>query len=226
MIGHSQRMARPSTSPRERFTVTDELVTVRGRQLRVQVRRPQAPSGPPLLVLNGIGAALDLLDPFVAALPADREMIRFDPPGIGGSPAVLLRYHLTTFAPVVGDPSSARPRRVDVLGHSGGGRWPSSSPSSVRRRSAASCSSPRPPGRSRYRRARGCSAGSSRRGGHRTRRLRWPSPPSSSAARCAPTRSARPTRWRRSPTACTAAGVVTPSSWPRPSAGRASPCSA
>ncbi len=63
-------MARPLTSPRGRFTVTDELVTVRGRRLRVQVRRPQAPSGPPLLLINGIGAALD------AARPVRRRAAR------------------------------------------------------------------------------------------------------------------------------------------------------
>jgi len=116
-------MACPSTTPNaERLTVTDELVTVRGRRLRVQVRRPQSVSGPPLLVLNGIGAALDLLDPFVDALPPDREIVRLDPPGIGGSPNVLLPYHLTTFAPVVGDLVTALDHgRVDVLGYSWGG---------------------------------------------------------------------------------------------------------
>ena len=63
-------MARRSTSAaRDPPTVTDGLVTIRGRRLRVQVRRPQAPSGPPLLLINGIGAALDLLDPFVARCP-------------------------------------------------------------------------------------------------------------------------------------------------------------
>lgn len=116
-------MARPLTSPRGRFTVTDELVTVRGRRLRVQVRRPQAPSGPPLLLINGIGAALDALDPFVAALPADREVIRFDPPGVGGSAPAALAYHVTTFTPVVGDLVTRLGHdRVDVLGYSWGGQ--------------------------------------------------------------------------------------------------------
>jgi poly(3-hydroxyalkanoate) depolymerase len=116
-------MACPSISPNaERLTVTDGIVTVRGRKLRVQVRRPQTASGPPLLVLNGIGAALDLLDPFVEALPADREVVRLDPPGVGGSPDVLLPYHLTTFAPVVGDLLlKLGYGRVDVLGYSWGG---------------------------------------------------------------------------------------------------------
>jgi poly(3-hydroxyalkanoate) depolymerase len=116
-------MARPLSSLRARFIVTDELMTVRGRQLRVQVRRPQAPSSPPLLVINGIGAELDLLDPFVAELPADREVILFDPPGIGGSPAAALGYHLTTLAPVVGDLITQLGHdRVDVLGYSWGGQ--------------------------------------------------------------------------------------------------------
>jgi poly(3-hydroxyalkanoate) depolymerase len=123
MIGQARRMARPSISAHtERPTVTDGLMAVRGRRLRVQVRRPQAPSGPPLLLLNGIGAPLDLLDPFVDALPADREIIRLDPPGIGGSPDVVLPYHLTTFAPVVGDlVAQLGHDRVDVLGYSWGG---------------------------------------------------------------------------------------------------------
>lgn len=116
-------MARPSTSPdAERYAVTDELVSVRGRRLRVQVRRPHAPVGAPLLMINGIGAPLDLLDPFADTLP-DREIVRFDPPGIGGSPDVLRPYHVTTFAPVVGDlVTQLGYGRVDVLGYSWGGQ--------------------------------------------------------------------------------------------------------
>src|SRR5690349_17881667 len=105
-------MARPSSSPNAERHTTDELVAVRGRRLRVRIRRAPAPAGPPLLVLNGIGAAL----------PADREVIRLDPPGIGGSPDVVLPYHLTTFAPVVGDLVTALGHdHVDVLGYSWGG---------------------------------------------------------------------------------------------------------
>ena len=59
-------MAQPSTSPdQEEATTTDQLLSVRGRRLRVVVRTPPRPAGPPLLLLNGIGATLDLLDPFV-----------------------------------------------------------------------------------------------------------------------------------------------------------------
>jgi poly(3-hydroxyalkanoate) depolymerase len=116
-------MAGPSTFPSAERLTTDEIVTVRGRRLRVRVQRPQAPSGRPLLVLNGIGAPLDVLDPFVDALPADREIVRFDPPGIGGSPDAVAPYHLTTFAPVVRDLVARLGHdRVDVLGYSWGGQ--------------------------------------------------------------------------------------------------------
>ena len=102
--------------------VIDEVMAVGCRRLRVHVRRPRRPVGPPLLVINGIGAALDLLDPFVDALPDDRDIIRFDPPGIGGSPNTLLPYHMTTFAPVLGDlVAKLGHDHVDVLGYSWGG---------------------------------------------------------------------------------------------------------
>lgn len=115
-------MARPSPAPDAKRRSTDEIVAVRGRRLRVRISHADAPSGPPLLVLNGIGASLDVLDPFVDALPKDCEVIRLDPPGVGGSPDVLLPYHLTTFAPVVGDlVTKLGYGRVDVLGFSWGG---------------------------------------------------------------------------------------------------------
>jgi len=40
----------------------------------------------PLLLINGIGASLELLEPFVDALEPAIEVIRFDVPGVGGSP--------------------------------------------------------------------------------------------------------------------------------------------
>jgi poly(3-hydroxyalkanoate) depolymerase len=100
----------------------EALVEVRGRRLRVAVRPSATRTGPPLLLLNGIGAPLELLDPFVAALPADRAVVRIDPPGIGGSPEATLPYHLTTLAPVVGDLMRALGHeQADVLGYSWGG---------------------------------------------------------------------------------------------------------
>jgi poly(3-hydroxyalkanoate) depolymerase len=49
-----------------------------------------------LLLCNGIGASLELLQPFVDALDPQRPVIRFDLPGIGGSPAPVVPYHLAT----------------------------------------------------------------------------------------------------------------------------------
>ena len=40
----------------------------------------------PLLIINGIGASLELTQPFVEALDPAQEVIRFDVPGVGGSP--------------------------------------------------------------------------------------------------------------------------------------------
>jgi poly(3-hydroxyalkanoate) depolymerase len=92
-----------------------------GRVLRVAVREGTL-HGPPLLLCNGIGVSLELLQPFVDALDPRRGVIRFDMPGVGGSPAPVLPYHLATSAPLLsslldqlGGP------QADVLGISWGG---------------------------------------------------------------------------------------------------------
>lgn len=99
-------------------------VVVGGRSLRVAVRPASGP-GPrrtPLLICNGIGAATDVLDPLVDALPANLDVIRFDPPGIGGSPMPSLPYHLTWMAHRLGQVLTRMGvREVDVLGFSWGG---------------------------------------------------------------------------------------------------------
>ncbi|TQN41163.1 poly(3-hydroxyalkanoate) depolymerase [Blastococcus colisei] len=98
-------------------------VTVGGRTLRVSVRRGTDAGVPALLLMNGIGASLEVLQPFVDALDRRRSVIRFDVPGVGGSPRPVVPYNLSTFSPVVSgmlgrlgfdDP-------VDVLGLSWGG---------------------------------------------------------------------------------------------------------
>lgn len=99
-------------------------VTVRGRLLRVAVRRAEGARGvrTPLLLMNGIGAALDVLDPLVERLPPDLEVIRFDVPGIGCSPAPVLPYTYAALASRVGALlRTLGYDRVDVLGYSWGG---------------------------------------------------------------------------------------------------------
>ena len=72
-------------------------VTVLGHQVRVSVRPGTGP-GPPLVICNGIGASLDLLDPFVDAVDPRLEVVRFDVPGTGGSPTPRLPYNFPLLA--------------------------------------------------------------------------------------------------------------------------------
>jgi poly(3-hydroxyalkanoate) depolymerase len=104
-----------------------ETLTVRGRVLRVAVRpgdpvRAGDPGWPPLLLCNGIGASLELLQPFVDELDPRREVIRFDMPGTGGSPTPLIPYHLSILAPMLRDLlDQLGHQQADVLGISWGG---------------------------------------------------------------------------------------------------------
>jgi poly(3-hydroxyalkanoate) depolymerase len=99
-------------------------ITVRRRRLRVAVRRAVG-SGPPrtpLLLMNGLGARLEVLQPLVDRLPPELEVIRFDVPGVGGSPAPYLPYNYATLASFVGAlVRTLGHDRVDVLGFSWGG---------------------------------------------------------------------------------------------------------
>jgi poly(3-hydroxyalkanoate) depolymerase len=92
-----------------------------GQLLRVAIRRGSA-AAPPLLLFNGIGANLELVEPFVAALD-DVTVIIFDVPGVGGSPVPLIPYRFSTLA-VLSDKLLTRlgyTGPVDVLGVSWGG---------------------------------------------------------------------------------------------------------
>jgi poly(3-hydroxyalkanoate) depolymerase len=98
-----------------------DRVRVLGHELRVDLRPGTAP-GPPLVLCNGIGASLDLLQPFVDQVDARVEVIRFDVPGVGGSPGPKVPYNFALLACLVG----AMVRRLghdrfDALGISWGG---------------------------------------------------------------------------------------------------------
>jgi poly(3-hydroxyalkanoate) depolymerase len=95
---------------------------VAGRQLRVAVRRGDG-SRVPLLLFNGIGASLDLLQPFVDALDPALEVIRFDVPGVGGSPLPVRPYRFTGLCRLTAQLLTALGyhQAVDVLGISWGG---------------------------------------------------------------------------------------------------------
>src|ERR1700680_4360352 len=75
-------------------------ITVRGQRLRVVIRQGDG-TRTPLLLLNGIGVNLEVLQPFVDALNPGIEVIRFDVPGTGGSPAPLIPYRFSMHARLV-----------------------------------------------------------------------------------------------------------------------------
>src|SRR5215469_15823176 len=97
------------------------IVNVYGQRLRTTIRRGDG-SRTPLLLMNGIGANLELLQPFVDQLDPALDVIRFDAPGVGGSPTPLLPYRFPALAFLVGRLLDALGYdRVDVLGISWGG---------------------------------------------------------------------------------------------------------
>jgi poly(3-hydroxyalkanoate) depolymerase len=99
--------------------VTD--LDVAGHRLRVAVH-PGAPGRRPLVLVNGIGASLELLDPLVGALDPDRPVIRFDVPGIGGSPMPWVPLPMAGLAALVaGILDALGHARADILGLSWGG---------------------------------------------------------------------------------------------------------
>ena len=109
------------TSPELVDAMHIQTIDLDGQLLRVGVRRGSDAS-PPLLVFNGIGANLELVEPFVAALD-DVTVIVFDVPGVGGSPVPLIPYRFSTLA-VLSDKLLTRlgyAGAVDVLGVSWGG---------------------------------------------------------------------------------------------------------
>ncbi|MGY1806648.1 poly(3-hydroxyalkanoate) depolymerase [Blastococcus sp. SYSU D00669] len=115
----SSTSSRPAGHPPERV----RTLTAGGRTLRVAVRPGTAADVPPLLLMNGIGASLEVLQPFVDAVDRRRTVIRFDVPGVGGSPRPVVPYVLATFTPVVAAMLSelGHDDEVDVLGLSWGG---------------------------------------------------------------------------------------------------------
>jgi len=96
-------------------------VRVAGHEIRVSTR-PGTGTGPPLVLCNGIGASLDLLEPFVRALPAELTVVSFDVPGVGGSSMPRTPYNFAMLSVLLGRLLDALGHdRVDVLGISWGG---------------------------------------------------------------------------------------------------------
>ncbi len=117
--GESLGARRAARRARQR-SVTRTVVVGR-TPLRIAIR-PGTGSGPPLLLANGIGASLETFEPFLAALDPAIEVIRFDVPGVGGSPLPARPYRFGTLAHLLaGLLDHLGHDQADILGISWGG---------------------------------------------------------------------------------------------------------
>src|SRR5262245_59400455 len=120
------------------------LHEVEGQMLRVGIRRGEK-ARPPLLIFNGIGANIELVQPFLDAFDGP-EAIVFDVPGVGGSPSPWLPYRPSTLARLSAqllDKLGTRRWTCSVC--RGAAHWRSNSRSSRGEGAGGSCSQlPRP----------------------------------------------------------------------------------
>ncbi len=112
-------MSAPSPDPAAPDRATIRFVDVDGARLRTSVRG----SGPPLLLITGLGASLDVAQPFERELAARGvQAISFDAPGVGQSTAYRWPRRMPGVARTVQRMLDALGYdRVDVLGVSLGG---------------------------------------------------------------------------------------------------------
>ena len=108
------------------MTAEVRTVAIGGQRLKVAIRPgrndPGRPPRVPLLLINGIGAHLEMLEPFVTALHPAVEVIRFDPPGIGGSTLPARPYWVSGLCRLIARMlTELGYDQVDVLGISWGG---------------------------------------------------------------------------------------------------------
>ena len=118
-LGHLDRAIMSDVeSDRAEFEL--RMIEVGAQPLRVAVKR--GPKGrPPFLLFNGIGANLELAEPFLRALKR-REAIIFDVPGVGGSPPPPYPYRLSSIARLAAQLlTKLGHKRADIGGVSWGG---------------------------------------------------------------------------------------------------------
>lgn len=103
--------------PRRVWKPPTRFVQVGPAKIRVAVLG----EGPPLLLLNGLGANLEMWEPLVDRLPG-RQLVLFDVPGTGESPPLRRPVRLRGFAAIVVRlMDELGIDRADVLGYSWGG---------------------------------------------------------------------------------------------------------
>ena len=109
-----------SQSRRQRSELRIDHARIAGRRIRYGVRSGDS-ARPPLLILNGLGANIELAKPFIDALPGPVVAI-FDVPGVGGSPMPSSPYRPAGIARLAaGLLDHLGYGEADVLGVSWGG---------------------------------------------------------------------------------------------------------
>jgi poly(3-hydroxyalkanoate) depolymerase len=98
-----------SSPSAQAIPVSTEMITVGRQQVRVAVHEGDG-THPPLLLMNGLGVSFEGLQAFVDALQPTTGVIRFDVPGVGGSPTPDAPYRFWGVARLVA-------RMLDELGH-------------------------------------------------------------------------------------------------------------
>jgi poly(3-hydroxyalkanoate) depolymerase len=136
-LGLIRSAASPAVQHRYQPRVRD--VTLSYATLRVA----EAGSGPPLLLVNGIGAGFQTWWPLARRLSQSRRLIMFDAPGAGGSPQLRRPERMPGLARLVVELCDALGEtQVDVLGYSWGGvlaqQFAHDAPQRVRRLALAS----------------------------------------------------------------------------------------
>src|SRR5437899_250759 len=112
--------SRRRTSNRRRHRMQIDHACIHGHRIRYGVR-PGDPERLPLLILNGLGANIELAEPFIDALTGPSIAI-FDVPGVGGSPTPLSPYRPSGVARLAAKLlDHLGYARADVLGVSWGG---------------------------------------------------------------------------------------------------------
>lgn len=109
MSASAERISQEADSasrPSGATDVLEEFIEVDGAYIRVAIRPG---NGRPVLLFNGIGANLDLVRPFAEAMEGC-ELIAFDMPGTGQSPALRLPHRFSGLARLTA-------RMLDVLGY-------------------------------------------------------------------------------------------------------------
>jgi poly(3-hydroxyalkanoate) depolymerase len=97
-----------------------EWMTLGSNRVRVATRAGH--DGTPVMLCNGIGASLELLQPLVDHLSPARTIVRFDVPGAGQSPTPALPHTFPGLARALGCLLDQRDyRHADILGFSWGG---------------------------------------------------------------------------------------------------------